>query len=699
MASLRTFMLWALMISLSLVMGSASADDEYEFRFDDPVNGEGNVDPDDTIELNVSIENYLDIQHEFELFITNANDLDSSGLDVWWSSDGQDDISSESTTLPSVEVPDASVREGITISVRATSTALYGTYDINLKCHDKDNSDSQEKQLLTLTVDVNEKTNVSLEVAESGTNEGSVDVDSETTYLIQVNNDGNKEDTISLTYSSNDWDADFDTNSITIQPFSSQNVILTIETDSNVEYGDNDDITIMGTSGNSGDKKDTLDLTTYVRVLYGLDLTATTVTKTGEPGEKIIFNFQIMNKWSDNVDFEITKKDWYRGSLDNPPDQGWASIDGTGLLDAFEETTTSSTESLSVTISSSADAGEVITIIVIAKVTTDNDLIGAIETEIEVRVEGNYNIKLKLPQTVIIDLNAGVSFSTSKYVEVINNAKVSDYITVTATWEIGTGNDWTLDIPEPFVVDAGGSSIEEGTPVSIIVKAPESAIDNTAILKIRVTSGGDNTKYDEASLTFSVNSAASTSGPETEKLDEEGGLPIDPIWLVSIVLIIGLGSAAVFGLQQRSKGAFGGSEENTDDFSDEWAGMEGATGAPQPIAPPQPVAPPVQAPPQPMAPPPAQAPQPVAPPSMAAIPQPVAPPPVQAPPQPVAPPPVQAPPQPVAPPPVAPTILTVTVPAGVVAGQQIQIKAPTGQLVNVKVPEGCGPGSQFKIQI
>ncbi|MEO2179836.1 MAG: hypothetical protein ABGW86_00975 [Candidatus Poseidoniia archaeon] len=697
MASLRTFMLWALMISLSLVMGSASADDEYEFRFDDPVNGEGNVDPDDTIDLNVSIENYLDIQHEFELFITNANDLDSSGLDVWWSSDGQDDISSESTTLPSVEVPDASVREGITVSVRATSTALYGTYDINLKCRDKDNSDPEgTKQLQTLSVSVNEKTGVSLGVAESGTNQGSVDVDSETTYLIQVNNVGNKEDTISLSYSLNDWDADFNTNSITIQPFSSQNVILTIGTDSNVEYGDNDDITIMGTSGNSGDKKDTLDLTTYVRVLYGLDLTATTVTKTGEPGEKIIFNFQIMNKWSDNVDFEITKKEWYRGSIDNPP-QGWTSIDGTGLLDAFEETTTSSTESLSVTISSSADAGEVITIIVIAKVTTCPAILldtCAIQTEIEVRVEGNYNIKLKLPQSDQINLDAGISVSTSKYVEVINHAKVSDYITVTATWEIG-GNDWTLDIPEPFVVDAGGSSIEKGTPVFIKVKAPESAIDNTAILKIRVTSGGDNTKYDEASITFSVNSAASTSGPETEKLDEEGGLPIDPIWLVSIVLIIGLGSAAVFGLQQRSKGAFGGSEENTDDFSDEWAGMEGATGAPQPIAPPQPVAPPPaqQAPLQPVAPPPAQTPQPVAPPpaeappSMAAIPQPVAPPPVQ------------APPQPVAPPPVAPTILTVTVPAGVVAGQQIQIKAPTGQLVNVKVPEGCGPGSQFKIQI
>jgi hypothetical protein len=58
----------------------------------------------------------------------------------------------------------------------------------------------------------------------------------------------------------------------------------------------------------------------------------------------------------------------------------------------------------------------------------------------------------------------------------------------------------------------------------------------------------------------------------------------------------------------------------------------------------------------------------------------------------------QAPPPPAAAP-AAPMILTVTVPDGVMAGQQIQIKAPTGQLVNVKVPEGCGPGSQFKIQI
>ena len=674
-------MFLAVIISLSFAISSASAEDEYEFRFDDPVNGEGNVDPEATIYLKVEIENYLDIMHEFELHITNSNDLESSGIETWWSNDGQDNVSSaKSTYLSSVEVPDSSVREGITITVSATSNALYGTYDIELRCRDKDNSDPEgTKQLQTLSVSVNQKAGVSLEIAEEGSTEGSIDIDSETTYLIKVNNDGNKEDTISLSFSSNEWDAEFDTNSVTIQPFSSQNVVLTIETDDDVKYGENDDITLMGTSGNSGDKKGTLDLITYVRVLYGLDLTATTVTKTGEPGDQLIFNFQVMNKWSESVDFEITKKDWYRGTIDNKPDSGWLHADGTGTLDAFEEITTSSSKSLKITISSSADAGEVVTVIVVAKVSTDNDLIGAIETEIQVRVEGNYEVQLILGQSDQIYLDAGKSISTSKYIKVKNFAKVSDLITITTDWEIG-GNDWTKTHDSTIIIAASGEK-----EIEIFVKAPTEAGDgNQAILKVRVTSGGDDTQYDERSITFSVNAAASTAGPETEKLDEEGSLPIDPIWLVSIVLIIGLGSAAVFGLQQRSKGAFGGAEENTNDFSDEWAGMEGTAGIPPqtaapPIAPPQPAAPPI-APPQPAAPP-------IAPPSTAAIPQPAAPPP-QAPPQP-----------PVAPPPAAPTILTVTVPEGVMAGQQIQIKAPTGQLVNVKVPEGCGPGSQFKIQI
>jgi hypothetical protein len=295
--------------------------------------------------------------------------------------------------------------------------------------------------------------------------------------------------------------------------------------------------------------------------------------------------------------------------------------------------------------------------------------------EVEVRVEGNYNVQLLMPGTNEISVNAEQLVPISSYIKVKNLAKVNDLIYVSAEWELG-GNDWTLEIPQPISL---ASNAEKALFIS--VKAPEQDAGGQATLKIRVESGGDSSKYDEQNIIFRVNTAQDSSGPETEELGEESDFPVDPIWIVSIVLIIGLGSSAAFMLNQRSKGAFGGSGEQTEDYSDEWAGMEGGpSAAPPPMAPPQPQAPPPMAPPQPQAPPPAEAP-----------PQPQAPPPAEAPPQPQAPPPAAA--------PAAPTVLTITVPEGVMAGQQIQIKAPSGQLVNVKVPEGCGPGSQFKIQI
>jgi len=550
---------------------------------------------------------------------------------------------------------------------------LYGEYNVDLRCRDNDESDPETtEQIIQLTVNVNEKAEVSLVIAEGGSSEGSVDVGGETTYQVQVNNGGNRQDTFNLVISSNDWDSSFSENSVTIDAFSNQIVTLTVSSESSAVYGDSDELTITATSGNSNDATDTLDLDTYVRVYYGIGLDAVSQSGSGEPGSTVTFNFKILNKWSESINYEIVKKDWYRGTPGNPPDQGWSFTDGTGTLDAFEEITTPSSSSVKVTISSSADAGEVVTIIVQAKVSDDNDNVGTIELEIEVRVEGEYNVQLVLPQSDQINLPTGQSFSISNYIQLKNFAKVNDLVTITASFEAGQGADWTLITPDPISIEASGEK-----PLFISVTAPDSAAGGQATLKIRAESGGDPSVYDEATLTFRVDTIATASGPETDQLSEKSDFPVDPIWLVSIVLIIGLGSAAVFGLQQKSKGAFGGSEENVDDFSDEWAGMENTGAAVPQTAPPPAAAPP----PQPQAPPPPAAapPQPQAPPSTAAVPQPQAPPPAAA--------------------PAAPMILTVTVPDGVMAGQQIQIKAPTGQLVNVKVPEGCGPGSQFKIQI
>ena len=110
-------------------------------------------------------------------------------------------------------------------------------------------------------------------------------------------------------------------------------------------------------------------------------------------------------------------------------------------------------------------------------------------------------------------------------------------------------------------------------------------------------------------------------------------------------------------------------------LDDDW-GMPAAPPAMAPVAPPVMAPAPVAAPS--MVPvPPSEYPQ-----SMAAIPQPVAP---------VAP--------PVAPPVNQPSTTTITVPPGVVPGQVLTVTMPSGQVVNVQVPSGLSPGSQFSITV
>ena len=674
MSYTKSLFLIATLIFISAISSNASADaEDFNLGYDNPPNGEASVDPEQTIEMSVQIENVVEQPMSFEMKILNDDELQSSGIEVWWSHNGETSLTSKSDTIPKVDVSDNSVKSGIVVSVEATENAVYGDYEVEVRCKDKDSDEFEE---LSLAVAVNENAEVTLELSESEDVIGSVDIDNQTTYEIQVNNGGNKLDTFTLTLDENQWDTEFEESQVTIEAFSSQIVILTVTTENDVDFGDLDSVTITATSQNDPSVDDTLSLTTQVRVKYGLIFATSSPNAnsiSGEPGAQVSFNFKLINKWSESVNYEVNKKDWYRGTEGNRPD-GWSESSGTGTLDGFQETNSAR---LTVTISSGADAGEVVTILVEAIASDDQGKGESIVLEVEVRVEGNYNVQLLMPGSNEISVNAEQLIPISSYIKVKNLAKVNDLIYVTAEWELG-GNDWILETPEPISL---ASNAEKALFIS--VKAPKADAGGQATLKIRVESGGDGSKYAEQNIIFRVNTAQDSSGPQTEELGEESDFPVDPIWIVSIVLIIGLGSSAAFLLNQRSKGAFGSSGENTQDYSDEWAGMEGP---PQPVAPP-----PAAAPPQPVAPPPAAAP-----------PQPVAPPPAAAPPQPVAPPPAAAPPQPEAPPaaaPAAPTILTITVPQGVMAGQQIQIKAPSGQLVNVKVPEGCGPGSQFKIQI
>jgi hypothetical protein len=47
----------------------------------------------------------------------------------------------------------------------------------------------------------------------------------------------------------------------------------------------------------------------------------------------------------------------------------------------------------------------------------------------------------------------------------------------------------------------------------------------------------------------------------------------------------------------------------------------------------------------------------------------------------------------------APTTLSLTVPEGVVAGQQLQIEAPDGRTLLITVPEGVTAGQQLEVSV
>ena len=92
-----------------------------------------NVDPENIIEMKVQIENVVNQPMSFEMKILNDDDLQSSGIDVWWSHNGDDTLTSKSILYLKVDVSDNS-KNGITVSVEATENAVYGDYQIDLRC-------------------------------------------------------------------------------------------------------------------------------------------------------------------------------------------------------------------------------------------------------------------------------------------------------------------------------------------------------------------------------------------------------------------------------------------------------------------------------------------------------------------------------------------------------------------------------------
>ncbi len=506
MNPLRIFLLAALVLVVFGNSPGSANSTEFDFNFDDPETGEGNVDIGNNIELSIEIDNIISNSKEFRLEITNSVEYEEKGLRAWWSHDGQAALASESRILDGVDVSGESTRAGITVTVEAEDNAQYGTWDIDLKCKDNGDSNQDHIEYLTLKISVNQYVAFSIEnYGVDSDSDGSIDVGGETIYEIHIINEGNRQDNFTITTSENEWDTELESTQLTIDAFSSEIVALTVTTDDNVDYGDEDTVHIIATSQSDSNEQYTLVLVTWVRVHYGLGLELLTNSNSlsGEPGDTVSFNFKILNKWFEIINYEIIKKDWYIGQIGNRP-EGWTFVEGTGNLDAFQEKTDANVK---ITISSDADAGEVVTIILQAIASDDFGEGEPFELEIQISVEGEYNVVIVLPQSDTISLDANQTTSISQYVKVKNLASVSDVVTVSASWQLG-GNDWNLSLPDPLVL-----SESEQKPLFIAVKAPQSAAGDQASLSIRVVSGGDSSKYDEVTLSFSV-SEPYKSGPD-----------------------------------------------------------------------------------------------------------------------------------------------------------------------------------------
>ena len=157
-------------------------------------------------------------------------------------------------------------------------------------------------------------------------------------------------------------------------------------------------------------------------------------------------------------------------------------------------------------------------------------------------------------------------------------------------------------------------------------------------------------------ITFEVGNSGQSETVINEEINTRPSTMYDYIFILLTMAGIGL---VIFGFV---RGASKKLRPNV--VEDDWGTPAPPAMAPAPVAPPPAMTPP------------GIPPQPSNPPSMAAIPE-----------------------APTAPPAAAPTSMTITVPPGVVSGQVLTVTMPNGQVVNVQVPPGCPPGSQFTISV
>ena len=244
------------------------------------------ADPETEVVYNLTIENEGNGEDEISLSLTGSN---STWGTLGVSSFTLDAGANTTTTLRVTAPEDTPAQNGYKIGIKATS---------------EDTTTSKSRDVF---LNVNQIYDVSVFVSGSTTQSG--DPDDQLTYAISVKNKGNGDDTISLALEGNisDWGSIIE--DVDLSQGDTITVNLTVRIDEDATVGDNS-LVVNGTSKDNI-AYDTSSVTVSVNKQYKVDLIVS--SKTGDPGETLVYPMRVQNKGTGEDSFKLSIDDYPSG--------------------------------------------------------------------------------------------------------------------------------------------------------------------------------------------------------------------------------------------------------------------------------------------------------------------------------------------------------------------------------------------------
>ena len=560
--------LFALALAL-LVLPQAQGADTFEYEIDPDDVDRKRTDESTEISFDTLITNNKNEKRQFQLEIVNATELKNRQHIIATFDDNND----EAASIRSPNVNEDGGQANMPVYVKAPWNAIRGLHLVTIKASDVD---FEEEHFLNLQVVINENFSVEL-VNLDQDKEGSADLQEkggEYTYRLRIRNTGNSADKFKVEVTDSGWDTELDFDRKRVRAYKDHEFNITVTPDKGLDYGDEDELTVRVTSNRNSDNGTTETYTTIIRVKWGLEVTVPQIEKQTKPGESVNFDLDIFNKWTEEVNIQIT--------IQSKPTSSW-SANPTGYSGSDDLAPHRSFTRAKVQVTPPASQppakNKVVKIKVHVLQAPDNDLDVSVSLIIEVIVEYKFHLELET-DNYQIPITTKEQLAPPLYI--VNEAAAEDTFTiihevVTDGNEPDSWEEWDIEISESdfFQVYEFDSA-----PLFISVKVPETAEENDKLFfTVTATSLGSGTKRLQESVLLSVvaDKAPEGSGTVHDNIETEDEFPIPREALVGLVVVMGL--LMTVPMIQKTMKESKAKAAAAPDFTKEW-GAAGASLAP-----------------------------------------------------------------------------------------------------------------------